>query len=134
MSQKKWPWPISPYITIQGDPENIIFDNDDLNNFQGKGNYYQCFDGKIYIGKGTYIAGNVGLITANHNVDDLDEHVQGEDIVLGEKCWIGMNAMILPGVTLGEQTVVGAGAVVTHSFEEGHCVSGGNPARIIKKL
>ena len=45
-----------------------------------------------------------------------------------------MNAVILPGVELGEKTVVGAGAVVTKSFKEGHCVIGGNPAKLIKKL
>ena len=42
--------------------------------------------------------------------------------------------MILPGVTLGDNTIVGAGAVVTKSFPEGHCVIAGNPARKIKDI
>nr|WP_283244199.1 DapH/DapD/GlmU-related protein [Luoshenia tenuis] len=54
--------------------------------------------------------------------------------MLGEKCWIGMNSVVLPGVTLGPHTVVGAGAVVTKSFPEGYCVIAGNPARMIRKL
>lgn len=114
-------------------PEKISFHPDDLNNFQSFGIYYQAFGG-ITLGRGTYIGPNVGLITANHDPKDLDEHLDPEPIVLGEKCWIGMNAVILPGVVLGSGTVVGAGSVVTRSFPEGHCVIAGNPARIIRKV
>ena len=114
-------------------PENIEFHPDDLNNFQSFGIYFQAI-GKISIGRGTYIGPNVGLITANHNPKDLDEHQEPKGIVIGEKCWIGMNAVILPGVELGDNTVVGAGAVVTKSFPEGKCVIAGNPAVIKKKL
>lgn len=45
-----------------------------------------------------------------------------------------MGAIILPGVELGDFTIVAAGAVVTKSFKDGHCVVGGNPAKIIKSL
>lgn len=127
------PWPVNPQTKINN-YENIIFDLDDLNNFQSPGCYFQNFSGKIYIGKGTYIAPNTGFITANHNVRDLDRHCEGKDIVLGENCWIGMNSVILPGVTLGNRTIVGAGAIVTKSFEEGNIVIAGNPAKIIKRL
>lgn len=126
------PWPVSPRITVMIS-ENIIFHEDDLNNFQGSGSYFQGF-GKIVIGKGTYIAANVGIITANHKIENLDEHDEPKSVILGEKCWIGMNCVILPGVILGEHTIVGAGSVVTKSFEEGHCVIAGNPARLIRKL
>ncbi len=125
-------FPCSPRITVVH-PENISFHVDDLNNFQGFGNYFQAI-GKIFIGKGTYIAPGVGIITSNHDFANLDNHLPPEDVILGEKCWIGMNAVILPGVVLGEKTVVGAGAVVTKSFTDGNCVIAGNPARLIKKL
>lgn len=130
---KNIPWPVSPFIVISN-PNNISFHPDDLNNFQGFGNYYQNFDGKIIIGKGTYIAPNVGIITANHDPNDLEKHLPGKDVVLGEECWIGMNSVILPGIVLGKRTIVGAGSVVTKSFPEGYCVIAGNPAKIIKKL
>lgn len=126
------PWPCSPRINIVN-PENIFFHPDDLNNFQGFGNYFQAI-GKIVIGKGTYIAPNVGVITSNHDLKNLDNHSIPKDVILGEKCWIGMNSVILPGVVLGDHTIVGAGAVVTKSFLEGNCVVAGNPAQMIKKI
>lgn len=124
-------FPVSQHVRVIC-PENIHFHPDDLNNFHGNGNYYQAI-GEIYIGRGTYIAPNVGLITANHDLQDLDRHLPPKPIRLGEGCWIGMNAVVLPGVTLGPGTVVGAGAVVTKSFPEGHCILAGNPAEIKKR-
>jgi len=114
--------------------QNIEFHPDDLNNFQSPGAYIQNFSGKIVIGKGSYIAPNVGLITANHNPRNLDEHLDSRNVVLGERCWIGMNAVILPGVVLGAGTIVGAGSVVTKSFPGGHCVIAGNPAKVVRVL
>lgn len=127
------PWPVSPRVAV-GDYSNIEFDVDDLNNFQTFGTYFQAANAKLKIGKGTWIAPNVGLITSNHNLRDLDDHLVGKDIILGENCWIGMNSIILPGVTLGDHTVVGAGAVVTKSFLEGNCLIAGNPAKLIKYI
>nr|QNO46654.1 2,3,4,5-tetrahydropyridine-2,6-dicarboxylate N-acetyltransferase [Methanosarcinales archaeon ANME-2c ERB4] len=113
------PWPVSPFIKIS-DPNNIKFDANDINNFQTFGNYFQNFGGKIYIGKGTYIAPNVGIITVNHNPNNLDEYLEGNDVIIGTKCWIGMNSVILPGVELGDRTIVGAGSIVTKSFPQGN--------------
>lgn len=125
------PWPVDPRTNIVH-ASNIEFDYDDLNIFQSPGCYFQAH-GKIVIGKGTWIAPNVGLITSNHNLKDLNLHSPPKDIIIGENCWIGMNSMVLPGVNLGSHTVVGAGSVVTHSFPEGDCVIAGNPARVIRK-
>lgn len=128
------PFPVSPRISIVN-PNNVFFDVDDLNNFQGSGNYYQALGtGKIFIGKGSWIANNVGLITTNHDINNPDEHIVSNDIILGEKCWIGMNSVILPGIILGPHTTVGAGSIVTKSFPEGYCVIAGNPAKKIKDI
>lgn len=127
------PWPIALTSKINN-PKNIIFHADDINIFQSSGLYLQNFKAKIIIGKGCYIAPNVGIITANHSLDDLDLHDNGEDVILGAKCWIGMNSVILPGVILGNNTIVAAGSVVTKSFEMGNIIIGGVPAKIIKKL
>lgn len=120
--------------TVVGNVNNIHFDNDNIDNFWKTGCYYQCWNGHIYIGKGTWIAQNVGIITENHNPEDLSEHLPSEDVHIGNNCWIGMNSVILPGVELGDNTVVGAGAVVTSSFKDGNCVIGGVPAKIIKNI
>jgi hypothetical protein len=125
------PWPVALSCTISK-AENISFHLDNLDNFQSPGTYFQNFNGHIYLGQGTYIAPNVGMITANHKIGALDEYEPGRDIIIGKRCWIGMNAVILPGVTLGSDTIVAAGAVVTKSFPEGGFVIGGIPAKIIR--
>ena len=130
-NSKAW-WPVNRHQRIVN-PGNISFHVDDINNFQMPGTYFQAF-GKINIGRGSYIAQNVGIITANHNLHDLDSHSQPRDVNIGEKCWIGMNSVVLPGVTLGPHTIVGAGSVVTKSFPKGNCVIAGNPAKIIRHL
>ena len=127
------PWPTGLACNISN-PKNIFFHPDDLNNFQSPGTYFQNFNGFIHIGRGSYIAPNVGLITSNHNLEDLNSHVKSEDIFIDEKCWIGMNAILLPGVVLGPNTIVAAGAVVTKSFPQGYVVIGGVPAKLIKNL
>lgn len=127
------PWPVSPFIIVSN-PRNIEFDPDDLNNFQTVGCYFQSSSARIVIGRGSYIAPNVGIITANHDSLNLDRHQPGQDVIIGESCWIGMNAVVLPGVVLGPRTVVGAGSVVTKSFPQGHIVIAGAPARVIREL
>lgn len=126
-------WPVSNRTRIPNG-KNIEFDPSSINVFQSPGCYFQNHVGKIKIGKDVYIAPNVGIITANHDPLDLDFHLEAKDISIGDRCWIGMNVVILPGVKLGSGTIVGAGAVVTHSFVEGNCIVIGNPARLLKKL
>ena len=125
-------WPVNPNTNILGG-NKIVFDNSSLNCFQNSGCYFQAFE-KITIGKNVWIAQNVGIITANHDLSDPDKHSHGKPVYIGNKCWIGMNSVILPGVTLGENVVVGAGSIVTKSFPEGHCVICGNPARKIRNI
>ena len=129
------PMPFPTALTcVISNAQNIHFHPEDINNFQSPGTYFQNFDAHIYIGKGSYIAPNVGIITANHELSNLDVHLNGKDVVIGEKCWIGMNSVVLPGVILGSGTIVAAGAVVTKSFPQGNVVLGGVPAKVLKSI
>jgi acetyltransferase-like isoleucine patch superfamily enzyme len=88
----------------------------------------------VEFGDYTNLGPNVGIISSNHDFVNNDRHIEDDPIVIGRFCWMGMGAVILPGVRLGDFTIVGAGAVVTKSFTDGYCVIVGNPARIIKLL
>lgn len=127
------PWPVDHRLKISNF-RNIRFHPDDLDNFQSPGCYFQNANAMISIGFHSPIAPNVGLITSNHDAANPDRNLPGEDIVIGDHCWIGMNAVILPGVILGEHTVVGAGAVVTRSFPDGWCVVAGVPASVVRRI
>ncbi len=125
------PWPVHFTSTVR-DPRKVklgaaTFPGDSPNC------YIQATNG-IVIGDYTNLGPGVGLISANHDPADNTKHVKAPPIRLGKHCWLGMNAVVLPGVTLGDYTIVGAGAVVTKSFPEGHCVIAGNPARVIRQL
>lgn len=128
------PWPIavnsrvSDYTRLHMHPEDVV------RNLSSPGCYYQNFDADIRIGRGSYVAPNVGIITSNHVPGELASHSAGREVILGEDCWIGMNAVILPGVELGPKTIVGAGSVVTRSFLQGNCIIAGSPARVIRSF
>jgi len=128
-------WPVH-FTSRVGNYKNILIGKGSAPGLS-PGCYIQGI-GIVRIGKYVYIAPNVGIISANHNLYDTRNH-DVESVEIGDYCWIGMNVVILPGVklgphTLGPHTVVGAGSVVTKSFEEGYCVIAGNPARKIKDL
>jgi acetyltransferase-like isoleucine patch superfamily enzyme len=89
--------------------------------------------GKIHVGDYTLVGPNVGIISANHAIYDLRNHKR-DSVKIGSYCWVGMNTVILPGVELGDFTIVGAGSVVTKSFHDGYCIIAGNPAKILSKL
>lgn len=97
------------------------------------GCYIQAING-IEVGDFTRIGPNVGLISANHDPYDNRRHKTIRPIKIGKYCWIGMGAVILPGVELGEYTVVATNAVVARSFKRGYCVIGGNPATFLYSL
>lgn len=113
-------------------PENI---KRGINVFPGDspGNYIEASNGLV-IDDYTNIGPNVGIISANHNLVDNSKNDFAPPIHIGKFCWIGMNAVILPGVVLGDFTIVGAGAIVSKSFPDGYCVLGGTPAEIINEL
>ncbi|MBT8038334.1 MAG: acyltransferase [Verrucomicrobiae bacterium] len=83
------------------------------------------------------IGANCYLITVNHRTDHQDipyaqQGFQGADVRLGQNVWLGSLVVVLPGVTIGDNVIVGAGAVVTRDIPEGETWAG-VPARKIKK-
>jgi acetyltransferase-like isoleucine patch superfamily enzyme len=99
---------------------------------------YGCYVngfGGLTIGDRTIIGPYTMIHTANHEMDtDRPIPEQGWNlgpVVLGSDIWIGMGVCILPGVTLGDGCVVGAGAVVTRDVEP-YAIVVGNPAKAIK--
>lgn len=88
----------------------------------------------VTIGAGTQIGPGVQLLAADHPRDSVLRRQGlelGRPIEIGANVWIGAGALILPGVSIGEDAVVGAGSVVTRSVEPGFTVVG-NPARSLK--
>lgn len=97
------------------------------------GCYINARDG-VEIGEGTIFSFNVVIVSEGHSLDNLKPSRDFTPIKIGDKCWIGANSTILPGVVLGPKTIVGANSVVTSSFPDGHAVIAGTPAQEIKKL
>lgn len=94
--------------------------------------------GPVTIGDHVILAQNIVMSGLNHNYQDpeIPIHLQGEttaQINIEDECWIGANAVITAGVTIGKHSVVAAGAVVTKEVPA-YSVVAGNPARIIKQL
>lgn len=94
--------------------------------------------GPVCIGNHVNLAQGITVTALNHNFEDknrrIDEQgISTKPIVIGDDVWIGANAVVLPGVTIGKHSVIAAGAVVTKDVPD-YCVVGGVPAKIIKKL
>lgn len=92
--------------------------------------------GQVVIGDNTLIGPNVGIYNANH-VLDAKERIAGglipDNITIGNRVWIGGNAILLSGVEIGDDTVIGAGSVVTRNIPSG-VVAAGNPCRVIREI
>ena len=98
---------------------------------------YTCIAGSGYIkiGKGCLIGSHVGIYSNNHNFDDLTRYIclQGitcQGIVIEDDCWLGTGVKVLDRVTIGQGSVIGAGAVVTKDIPP-YSVAVGVPAKVI---
>lgn len=92
--------------------------------------------GKVTIGDNCLFAPNVAIYTAGHPIhpdsrNSLYEY--GIDVTIGNNVWIGGNVVVMPGVTIGDCCVIGAGSVVTKDIPA-WSIAAGNPARVIRKI
>lgn len=95
------------------------------------GCYYQAING-IEIGSGTIWANNCSFISANHSYKNLKNHIKSKGILIGEKVWIGANCVILPEVSIGHNTIIGAGSVVSKSLPN-NVIAIGIPAKVVAR-
>lgn len=93
-------------------------------------------DTHVYVGDYTQFGPNVVLAVAGHPIDPAlreQGYQYNLPIHIGRNCWIGAGALILPGVTIGDNTVIGAGSVVTRNIPSG-VVAVGNPCRVLRAV
>lgn len=117
-----------PFTTDCG--KNTVFGE---NVFVNSGCRFQD-QGGITIGDGCLIGHNCVMATLNHDLaPETRADIQPAPIVLRRNVWVGANVTILPGVTVGENAVIAAGAVVTRDVP-GNAIVGGVPAKLIRFL
>ncbi len=93
-------------------------------------------DTHIYVGDSTMLAPNVVIATAGHPIlpELRDKAYQfNRPVHIGKNCWLGAGVLVMPGVTIGDNTVVGAGSVVTKDLPP-NVVAVGNPCRVLREI
>ena len=105
-------------------------------------NFYANFNltildvNKVIIGDDVMMGPNVSIYTAGHPVDPEVRKTGlefGLEVKIGNNVWVGGNVVINPGLTIGDNTIIASGAVVTKSFGS-NLIIGGNPARVIRAI
>jgi maltose O-acetyltransferase len=89
----------------------------------------------VTIGNNAMIASHVQITTSTHSysVHPYRDHREDAPVLIGNNVWIGTGAIVLPGIVIGDNSIVGAGSVVTHDVAPNTIVAG-VPARVIKTL
>ncbi len=92
--------------------------------------------GKVKFGDNVFLAPNVNIYTVEHPIDPQERALYKEfakPITIGNNVWIGGNTTILPGVNIGDNTVIGAGSVVTKNIPQ-NVIAFGNPCKVFRKI
>ncbi len=92
--------------------------------------------GQVSIGNNTLIGPNVGIFSGNHTIDAEERAAGGlipKPIIIGNRVWICGNVSIVPGVSIGDDSIIGAGSVITHDVPSG-VIAVGNPCRVLRKI
>ena len=126
--------------------ENILIESSfqcdyGYNIFVGE-NFYMNHNGvildaaKVEFGDNVFIAPNCGFYTAGHPID-VEQRNKGleyaKPIKVGDNVWIGGNVVVLPGVTIGNNCVIGAGSIVVKNIPD-NSIAVGNPCKVIKQI
>ena len=93
-------------------------------------------DAHIYIGDGTMIAPNVTIVAASHPISPklrAEGYGCNKPVYIGKNVWIALNVTILPGVHIGDDSVIGAGAVVTKDIPA-NTLAIDNPAKVLREI
>lgn len=105
-------------------------------------NFYANYDvvmldgAPITIGDDVLFGPKVGLYTSNHLFDATERQRGGcvaKPITIGDRCWLAANVTVLPGVTIGVGTIIGAGSVVTHDIPA-NVIAAGNPCQVLRPI
>ena len=123
------PWPVHFTSRV------LYYKNIQLKNRSAPGMSANCYiQGRngIIMGHNVRIGPGVGLISANHDLNDYDRWPQSPPIRIGDNVWIGMNSVILSGVTIGDNVAIAANSVVTKDIPS-NVIAAGNPCRNIKE-
>lgn len=118
---------VSNHCKLNGKREHLTIGN---NVFIG--NATLNLHGNINVGDNTVINDGANIITASHDVDCANWTQFAKDTQIGKFVWIATGATILPGVSIADYAVIGAGAVVSKSVNEGEIVAG-NPAKVVRQ-
>ncbi|MBR2263633.1 MAG: sugar O-acetyltransferase [Firmicutes bacterium] len=92
--------------------------------------------GRVVIGDNCQMAPNVQIYTAGHPIHPASRNTAyeyGKDVIIGDNVWLGGGCIINPGVRIGSNSIIGAGAVVTKDIPE-WSIAVGNPARVIRTI
>jgi galactoside O-acetyltransferase len=93
-------------------------------------------DTHIYVGDCTMFGPNVTVATAGHPIDPelrAKAYQYNMPVRIGKNCWLGAGVIVLPGVTIGDNTVIGAGSVVTKDIPA-NVVAVGNPCKVLRPI